>query len=677
MEEWLNAKNVYMSNVNVQGVVKNHGARSNIFTPLVEAVVNSIDAIEERGIKDGEIKIKLIRGHQPSLVKDGTKSKADIVGFEIKDNGIGFNQTNRESFDTFYSPYKTEKGGKGFGRFMYKMYFTNVRVESVYDDEKTGKRMLRQFKFGDDIEIIDSASETNEVVDSTMEQWTSVTLDELKKSSYPKEIETLAKQLLEKILVFFITDKYNPPKITIIDSTDEKVELNQLVKDSQEIILQASSLFQLDGKKAPEEFTVKTFKIYSPGNQKSKIILTAHGREVDDTPLQNLMTEYADEFFDTLEDGKKRNYIVRAYVLGKYLNNSVNTERNAFEFEDDKELFHPISRQQIEVATLKELEKCNPEELESRRLKKVQKVSDFLDGNPWYKDYGKEIDLDSLPMNPTDQEIDTAVHKISYQKEVQVKAKVNKLLDELDIKPIEKADEIFALIGQVKKNELAHYLSLRRVFLSILSKALKINDTSRLHEKEDLLHNIIFPTKKDSDNVTFNEHNLWILDERLNFVEYLRSDEPIKGGKSKRPDLLAFDKAVIFRDGDEASNPVTIFEFKRPGRDDFTNKSSKEDDPHDQVVEYVQMILKGQYSTPDGREIKVGDNTPFYAYIIADKSHKVEEWLKKKDFHPLPNNQRWFKWQTNYNLYLEFVTWDQVLNDAELRNAVFFKKLGI
>jgi hypothetical protein len=325
---------------------------------------------------------------------------------------------------------------------------------------------------------------------------------------------------------------------------------------------------------------------------------------------------------------------------------------------------------------LKELEKCNPEELESRRQKKVQKVTDFLSNNPWYKEYGAEIDFDSLPMNPTDQEIDTAVHKISYQKEAHAKARANKLLEEIGEKPAEQADEIFALISQVKKNELAHYLSLRKVFLNILSKALKIDEDSRLHEKEDLLHNIIFPTKKDSDNVSFNEHNLWILDERLNFVEYLRSDEPIKGGKSRRPDVLAFDKAVVFRDGEEASNPVTIFEFKRPGRDDFANKSSKED-PHDQVVDYVQSILKGEYLTPGGREIKVGENTPFYGFIIADKTAKVEEWLKKQDFHPLPNNQRWFKWQTNYNLYLEFVTWDQVLNDAELRNAIFFKKLGI
>jgi len=279
-------------------------------------------------------------------------------------------------------------------------------------------------------------------------------------------------------------------------------------------------------------------------------------------------------------------------------------------------------------------------------------------------------------MNPTDQDIDTALHKISYQKEVNAKAQANKLLDEIGIKPFEQTEEVFSLISQVKKNELAHYLSLRKVFLNILSKALEINDESRLFEKEDLLHNIIFPTKKDSDDVSFKEHNLWILDERLNFVDYLRSDQPIKGGTSRRPDVLAFDKAVVFRDGDEPSNPITIFEFKRPGRDDFTNKSSKED-PHDQVVEYVQMLIKGDYKTPAGKEIKIGKNTPFYGYIIADMSPKVREWLEKKDFRPLPNNQRWFKWQTSYNLYLEFVTWDCVLKDAELRNAVFFNKLGI
>jgi hypothetical protein len=43
----------------------------------------------------------------------------------------------------------------------------------------------------------------------------------------------------------------------------------------------------------------------------------------------------------------------------------------------------------------------------------------------------------------------------------------------------------------------------------------------------------------------------------------------------------------------------------------------------------------------------------------------------------MPDNQGWFKWYKNNNLYIEVLSWDKLLNDAELRNKVFFNKLGI
>ena len=665
-----------MSNVNVSGVIKNHGVQSNMYTPLIEAVVNSLEAIEERGNPDGQITIHVVRDKQSSLGLSG-KSKEGISGFVIVDNGIGFTQKNRDSFDTFYSSHKAVKGGKGFGRFMYKKYFERVDVDSVYEDISRGQRMRRIFRFGDNDEIVDSASEQNVKVEADTEVETSVTLAGLKRAGvYPKEVETIAKQLLEKILVRFITDGYTPPVVRVVDASGTTVVLNKLATDSADIVLQKNTSFNLPTRKGEQHFKLKIFNIYAPGNQKSKIVLTAHGREVEETPVQNYVTEYSDEFVDSGDADKKRNFVIRAYVLGDYLDEHVTMERDMFTFEREKELFHPLSRADIERATVSELEKHYKTELESRRTKKVKRVKEFMQDNPWYRDYENEIDLDALPMNPTKEQIDSAAHEIGYRREVTAKAKASQLLDEFDVDAHEQASEVFSLISSIKKNELAHYLSLRRVFLGVLAKALQIDDETKQHEKEDMLHNIIFPTKKDSDEVAFDEHNLWILDERLAFVEYLRSDKPLSGGKSRRPDIVVFDKAVMFRGGDEPSNPITVFEFKRPGRDDFADNASKED-PYEQVVSYVQMIKEGKYKTPQNREIQVGENTPFYGYIVADISPKVRAWLQNKDFHPLPNHQRWFKWQRTYNLYVEFLTWDCLVKDAEQRNSIFFKKLGI
>ena len=143
------------------------------------------------------------------------------------------------------------------------------------------------------------------------------------------------------------------------------------------------------------------------------------------------------------------------------------------------------------------------------------------------------------------------------------------------------------------------------------------------------------------------------------------------------PDLLAYDRRVLFRGDNESSNPVTIFEFKRPQRDDFVNPSSKED-PIQQIVRYVNQVRDGEDKTPGGREILISENTPFYGYVVCDLTSKVKKWLEfEKDYKPMPDNLGWFKWHGNINLYLEVVSWDKVLRDAEMRNRIFFHKLGI
>ncbi len=112
--------------------------------------------------------------------------------------------------------------------------------------------------------------------------------------------------------------------------------------------------------------------------------------------------------------------------------------------------------------------------------------------------------------------------------------------------------------------------------------------------------------------------------------------------------------------------PVTLFEFKRPQRDDFVNLSSKED-PVEQIIRYVIQIKEGKYKTPRGREILVDTNTPFYCYVICDLTPKVRSWVETvKDFKPMPDRMGYFKWHGALNLYTEVLGWDKVLKDANM-----------
>ena len=148
--------------------------------------------------------------------------------------------------------------------------------------------------------------------------------------------------------------------------------------------------------------------------------------------------------------------------------------------------------------------------------------------------------------------------------------------------------------------------------------------------------------KRDSDEIDWETHNLWMLDERLNFAAYISSEKPINDGKGSRTDITVFDKRVAFRGENEASNPITIFEFKKPERDDFVNPSSKED-PVQQIIRYANQIRDGKFKTPKGREILVNENTPFYGYVVCDLTQKVKTWLEReKNFTPIPAGLGWF-----------------------------------
>ena len=223
---------------------------------------------------------------------------------------------------------------------------------------------------------------------------------------------------------------------------------------------------------------------------------------------------------------------------------------------------------------------------------------------------------------------------------------------------------------------MIHYIALRKKILDIFKKSFEV-DESGSYTSEGVVHDIVFPRKADTEITPFLDHNLWIVDERLNFTNYVCSDVPLDGKNSERPDLLVYNKRVFFRGDNESSNPITIFEFKKPQRDDFANPSAQED-PVQQIIRYVNDIRDGKYKTPEGRNIQVAENTPFYGFVVCDLTHKVEDWLQReKDFKPMPDQMGWFQWIGNINLYVEVISWDKVLKDAQMRNKIFFEKLGI
>lgn len=306
-------------------------------------------------------------------------------------------------------------------------------------------------------------------------------------------------------------------------------------------------------------------------------------------------------------------------------------------------------------------------------------MKEYVEENIWYKNYFEFVDFENLKMNLTDTDIEAELHKVKFKKDSERKAKVANVCRNLVVKDFKLENGIQKLIGDITETDrsnLAEYLSFRKSVLMLFEKALEW-DVDGEFEKEKTLHNIIFPVKQDSDNTAYEEHNLWIIDERLNFVTYLSSDQSTFIESADRPDISAFHHSISYREGEGACNPVSIFEFKRPNRTDFIKNSSNED-PIGQIVRYVNQFRDGKIKQPNGRNIDIGDNTPFYGYIIASADGDVKKWLmNEKDMKVMPDGEGWFRNFDNINLHIEFVTWDKLLKDANIRHRTFFEKLGL
>ena len=628
---------------------------------------------------EGKISIRVHRDAQ--LEADG--SLPEVRSFEIEDNGVGFTDENRKSFDTLYSDLKIKEGGKGFGRFTCLKYFENLGVNSVYLSEDSYKQ--RSFSMGKDNDIIvnEKISETPESKSGTI-----IRLSNLKKGkSIDKKLDTIARNLVEKLLPYFITDGYVCPEIVLSekDGTTNSIKLNDFFSNKLSTVITEvpieDNAFRLKGNQAEEEFIVRVFKLYYTKNQKSKISLVAHKREVAGSTLHKYIPEFVEEFYEKDGSGNinhERNYTVRAYVFSPYLDNNVSVERGGFEFQMDNDLLLGISQADIESRSAVIAKDAVGSDISSRQEKKKARVQSYVDEQaPWHKSILDKIDLSGMPYNPSNEEIEGRLQKEKFVQEVKIKNEVTKLLAEGNLDKLkESASEIVGKISETSKNDLIHYIALRRKILDIFGKSLETDETGA-YSSEGVVHDIIFPRKGDTDITSFDDHNLWIVDERLNFTYYVSSDLPLNGQKSDRPDLLVYDKRILFRGDNEASNPVTIFEFKKPQRDDFVNPSSDED-PVQQIVRYVNSIRDGKYKTPEGRKMLVSDNTPFYGYVVCDLTPKVETWLKReKNFKPMPDALGWFQWFDNNNLYIEVISWDKVLKDAKMRNKIFFNKLGI
>ena len=673
-----------MSKINIDRIVRDIKTRSTSLTPVIEAVCNSIEAIGNTRT-DGQIRIVLKRDGSQDMGLDGIPFKGDIIAIDVIDNGEGFTEANKESFDTFRSGLKMDIGGKGFGRFMFLKYFNHVAIESVYvDGDKFFKRC---FTFGHANEIIEN--ETNEPLEGAgYETGTTVHLSSIKNKDLDKGIDVIARKLVERLLVYFATGDPHIPVISIEeeDKTDPVV-LNNYVGPTSDIQqIGQDKPIEVPGKDRTYQFTVKVYKIYYSAIT-NKICLTANKREVTEASLHTYVPEFKETMSEITEKGGQKNFMVKAYVLGEYLDENVTTERDGFNF--DKEIpnvFYELSEKMIYKEASSVVKELFSDVIQEKFNRKKEQVEHYVFSQaPWNKTLLKDMDMDSIPVDISEFDLEMRFQKMKFEKEQKARFAINEYMakskDEEEYKDVAQMEEdvnhILELVTESQKNDLAHYVCQRKKVIDLYDELRKRIEDGRAH-KESEMHNLFFPMIKTDREVDYENNNLWLLDERFNFTQYIASDKVISKVDHKEPDLaLFYEEGKFYRNGENIiTSPIAIVEFKRPKRTNYPDTEN----PIMQALRYAKKILEGKYEMPDGIEkIDVDPNrTPVYVYIVCDITEKIEEFAHMTGSLTIaPDHEGYFGYLKDFNAYVEIKSYRKVIADAKMRNQIFFNKLGL
>ena len=153
------------ASINIKGLVDRlELSQAKAMMPLFEAISNSIDAIQElnEGFQNHSVRIKLISAND--LVYQSGDNNFIVDGFDVIDDGIGFNHDNVISFREAYTLSKVKLGGKGVGRFTFLKVFASAKIKSVFTDN--GENYSREFDFSiqHDFQGIDEIRRTEQKI---------------------------------------------------------------------------------------------------------------------------------------------------------------------------------------------------------------------------------------------------------------------------------------------------------------------------------------------------------------------------------------------------------------------------------------------------------------------------------------------------------------------------------
>lgn len=643
--------------------------------PLFETVINSIQSLEDSDVAEKKIIIDALRPEYVQVKTDGQgnmiEEPSHFEAFVVTDNGNGFNTENYTSFLEAYSQLKVKKGCKGIGRFLWLKAFDNVAINSTYLED--GCWHFRSFDFALDgvkPEENDKILESEGAVQQTI-----VSLEGFRnpyRDSVAYSLESLAKKLIEHCLPYFITGKC--PQIILKDNRGESFNLNSYYEKTYK-----DSLHQ-----DPMELKGRHYMLYhmilAEGADKHELHLCANNREVKSYALSS----YIPDMKKKLISGEGSYYYV-GYLAGDYLDETVNTERSDFNFSDGP-LFGDSKESEIVETAVEYVRAYLSDDLTKIADEKKTQIDMLVKTRrPQYRlllNRRPEV-YDKIPAGLTEDKLDLELYKQQQQWELDITKKGHDIEEKVKQDATSDPgfqklfDEYCESITELSRASLAEYVARRKAVIDLLEHALEA-DANGKYSKESRIHSIICPMQTTSDEIKFDDMNLWLIDDRLAYHHFLASDKKInaipvlKSSVDKRMDLAIFDAALSYTADPENINSITIVELKRPQRNDL---STEETDPITQVYDYVTDIKEGKVKKSNGRGFGNIQQVAFYCYVIADITPTLRKSAARAGLIPTQDGEGYFGYNPTVGTYIEVISYDKLLKDAKQRNRALFDKL--
>ncbi len=696
--------------LDIRGGLKNTAINHSDYVVLEEMLSNAIDSYLIRRNHDSAAPLF---NTELNIVLLSANLMEDAFDLEIscKDNGAGFGDAQVKAFvtkDSTYKDYLNIKGigkCKGAGRIQFFHHFNRLSIDSVYPTESgQGRRILRV-----DSTIREISESSFLDGDATGRPVGTTVTVRGRKATIDKDARTDPKQLLTRFSCPSVKAHlytYLLQRLIVLKGIvgDFLIRITSKFSDAtEEALIRASDLpTAIDSVKLPlvcshghthdaiEFLTVTRYSL--PANSfpelQHEIALCANSAVV------KLITRQFIKNPNARKAPINSNFEL-LLVEGPILESSVNQQRDGFDIPNQcdgtedltqtyslEDVFDSLEDYVFSVVTPSDFDRSALVRSTEEKFGITQSMLEEANIKIHFGDTEDNLARRVLKKFQDDIVADTSGILAMKQNLLALDPRT----DDFRAKVNELAWQYTSTIKRMDMANLSQLVVRRSAMIELLRHAVsKLLDCQKIdgkrNEHERIIHNVFFPTGKDSSETT--DHDIWLLSEEYQYFEHIASDKQLSSltwmdgsklftpdvddelmqmfaknnmeHKAKRPDIALFNQ----------EGAAVIIEFKAPEVDLQEHVND--------LAQYARLLA----AKSSGRIKK------FYGYLIGgaiDETRVPLEWKAfsngKGFFHTgtLVDNKSRLPYG---ELYSEMLFYQDFIDRADLRLGVYRERLKV